>query len=53
MEIFPEFLIFYNIANYAKLRKFLPILQETTCDNYFIVEYLFKSNVARVIILTY
>ena len=39
-------------AKYEKRGKYLPILQEATCDNYFIVKCLFKSNVSRVILLT-
>ena len=31
----------------------MPILHEATCNNYFIVKYLLKSSVARVILLTY
>ena len=57
-EIFSEFLIFCNlfevIVKYEKRGKYLPILQEPTCENYVIVtECLLKSNVARVILLTY
>ena len=33
--------------------KYLPTLYEATCDNYFIVKCLLKSNVARDILLTY
>ena len=40
--------IFVNIAG----GKYLSILQEATCDNYFIVELSLKSNVSRVILLT-
>ena len=36
-----------------KRRKYLPILHEATCENYFIVKCLLKSNVARVNLLTY
>ena len=32
-------------------REYLPILHETLCDNYFIIKYLMKSNVSRVILL--
>ena len=39
-------------AKYEKRGKYLPILQEATCDNYFIVKCLFKLNVSRVILLT-
>ena len=50
-RIFSEFLIFCNlIAKYEKEGKCLPILHEGTCDNYFIVKYLLKSNVSRVIL---
>ena len=45
-EIFSEFLIFCSlfkiIAKYEKLGKYLPILNEETCENYFIVKCLFK-----------
>ena len=45
-EIFSEFLIFCNLfkitAKYEKLGKYLPILNEETCENYFIVKCLFK-----------
>ena len=53
-EIFSEFLTFCNeiIAKYEKRGKYLTILHEATCDNYFIVKYLLKSNVARIILLT-
>ena len=37
---------------YEKRGKYLPILHEATCDNYFIVKCLFKSNESRVILLT-
>ena len=51
--IFSEFLIFCNlIAKYEKQGKYLPILHEVTCNNYFIVNCLFKSNESRVILLT-
>ena len=39
------------IAKYEKRGKYLPILHEATCDNYFIVKCLLKSNKARVILL--
>ena len=53
-EIFSEFLTFCNeiIAKYEKRGKCLTTLHEATCDNYFIVKYLLKSNVARIILLT-
>ena len=44
-EIFSEFLIFCSCeiaAKYEKREKYLPILHESTCDNYFIVKCLFK-----------
>ena len=57
-EIFPSFSYFATyftslqaseiIAKYEKRGNLLPILNEATCDNYFIVKYLFKLNVARV-----
>ena len=46
-QIFSSFLI----AKYEKLGKYLPILHEATCNDYFIVKCLLKSNVARVILL--
>ena len=64
-EIFSESLIFRNlfhepsgeaneiIVKYEKQGKYLPILYESTCDNYFIVKYLLKSNAVRVILLSY
>ena len=54
-EIFSEFLIFCNlseiIVKYEKRGKYLPILHEATCGNYFIVKCLLKSNVAWVILI--
>ena len=52
-EIFSEFFMFCNLfhkslGEYEKRGKYLPILHEATCDNYFIVKCLLKSNVARV-----
>ena len=41
------------IAKHEKRGKYLPILHEATCDNYFIVKWLLKSNVARAILPTY
>ena len=38
------------IAKYEKGGKYLPILHEATCDNYFIVKWLLKSNIASVIL---
>ena len=62
-EIFSEFVIFCNLfheplaseikVKYEKRGKYLPILHETMCNNYFIVKCLLKSNVVRVILLTY
>ena len=53
-EIFSEFLIFCKIvAKYEKREKYLPILHEAACDNYFIAKCLLKSNVARVILFAY
>ena len=54
---FSYFATYYNskiwiTAKYEKRGKYLPILQEAMCDNYFIVKCLFKPNVLRVIILT-
>ena len=40
-------------VKYVKRGKYLPILHETKCDNYFISKYLLKSNVARVICPSY
>ena len=52
-EIFSEFFMFCNLfhkplGEYEKRGKYLPILHESTCDNYFTVQCLLKSNVARV-----
>ena len=46
-----KFLIFVNllIAKYEKEGKYLPILHEATCNNYFIVKCLFNLNESRVI----
>ena len=54
-EIFSEFLIFVSllIAKYEKEGKYLPILQEATCNNYFIVKCLFNLNESRVILRIY
>ena len=41
------------IAKYEKRGKCLPILYEATCDNYFFVKCLLKSNIARVIFFIY
>ena len=61
-EIFSEFLIFCNWFyehlgewNNKKIQergRYLPILHEATCDNYFIVKYLLKPNTARDILFT-
>ena len=40
-------------AKYEKRGKYFPILHEATSDNYFIVNYLLKLHVARVILLTH
>ena len=40
------------ITKHEKGGKYLSTLHEATCDNYFIVKCLLKSNVARVILLT-
>ena len=40
-------------TKYEKRGKYLPILQGATCDNYFIVKFLLKKNVATIILLTY
>ena len=40
-------------ATYEKQRKYMAILYDSTCDNYFIVKCLLKSNVTRVILLRY
>ena len=41
------------IAKYEKRGKYLPILHEAMCDNYFIVKSLLQSNVVKIILLTY
>ena len=41
------------IAKYEKRGKYLPIVHEAMCDNYFMVKLLCKSNESRVILLTY
>ena len=40
------------IAKYEKRGNYLPILHKATCNNYFIVKCLLKSNVSRVVLLT-
>ena len=40
------------IAKYEKGGKYMLILHEATCDSYFVVKWLLKSNVARTILLT-
>ena len=40
------------LPKFEKRGKYLPILLEATCDNYFIVKCLLKLNVARIILLT-
>ena len=44
-EIFSEFEI---ATKYEKRGKYLAILHEATCDNYFIAKCLLKSNESRV-----
>ena len=39
-------------AKYEKRAKYLPILHEATCDNYFIVKSLFKKNVFYLLIVS-
>ena len=51
-NIFRIFHILQLIAKYEKRGKYLPILYEVTCDNYFIVKCLLKSNELRNILLT-
>ena len=55
-KLFSEFLIFCNlfeiIAKYEKRGKYLPIMQEATCDNYFTVKCFLKSNIATIYLLT-
>ena len=56
-EIFSKVLIslqfiFEIIAKYEKRGKYLPIFQEVTCDNYFIVICLLNSNVGIIILIT-
>ena len=41
------------IVKYEKREKYMPILHETTSDNYFIVKCLLKPNVTRVILPSY
>ena len=57
---FPYFATYFTslqaseiVAKYEKRGKYLSILHEATCDNYLIVKYLLKSNVSRVMLLTY
>ena len=45
-EIFSDFLIFSNLL------KYLTISHKTSCNNYFIVKCLSKSNSAKVVLLT-
>ena len=40
------------LAKFEKWGKCLEILHDATCNNYFIVKCLLKSNVARIILLT-
>ena len=46
-KIFSKFLIFF------KREKYFRILREATCDNYFIIKCLFKSNMARLFFNTF
>ena len=50
---FSYFSYFEITAIYEKRGRYLPILHEATCDNYFIVKCLLKSNMARAISLSY
>ena len=53
-KYFPSFSCFATfeiIAKNEKRGKYLSILHEATCDNYFIIKCLLKSNVVRVILL--
>ena len=43
----------FRQTKYEKQGKCLSVLHDATCDNYFIVKFLLKSNVSRVILLTY
>ena len=45
---FATYLTSEMIAEYKKGGKYLPILHEATCDKYFIVRGLLKSNVAII-----
>ena len=40
------------IAKYEKRGKYLPIFHKATCNNYFIVKCLLKSNVLGIVLLT-
>ena len=61
-EIFSKFFIFCSLftslhaseilARYDKRGKYLAILHEAMCDNYFIVKCLLRSNMSRVLLLT-
>ena len=61
-EVFSEFFIFWNLfhellgklnnSKYEKRGNYSPILHKVTCNNYFNVKCLLKSNVVRVILLT-
>ena len=44
--------IFLDFFRYSNLYKYLTILHKESCNNYFIVKCLFKSNIATVILLT-
>ena len=43
---------FEIIMKYEKQGKYLALMHGVTCDNYFIVKYLMKSNVASIVLLT-
>ena len=51
-NIFRSSAFFATLVKYEKRGKYLPILHEATCDNYFIVKCLLKWNTARAILLT-
>ena len=42
---------FEIIAKYEKQGKYLALMHRVTCDNYFIVKCLLKSNVASIFLL--
>ena len=49
-KLFHEFLIEWNNSKIWEMREIFPIMQEKTCNNYFTVKCLLKSNTARVIL---